>query len=170
MSEVKILESRIASAAQESMDAFVDLFADSVLQSIGGSLTAESMQHLNADQCTLLAWHILHEEVMDGGFVQLLYNGYGPFFFQNPFRQMMRQWGLDPVATLINRAQSLYRRHKELLTTPCSDDEFMALFEKMTEFDDLDDTFVEHEEEWTARVAYYIDEHIADFATVVQAD
>ena len=75
MSEVKILESRIASAAQESMDAFVDLFADSTLQSIGGSLTAESMQHLNADQCTLLAWHILHEEVMDGGFVQLLYNG-----------------------------------------------------------------------------------------------
>lgn len=170
MSEVKILESEISSAAEESMDAFVDLFVEATLQSVGGSITAASMQLLTADQCTLLAWHILHEEVMDGGFVQLLYNGYGPFFFQNPFRQMMRKWGLDPVATLINKAHNLYRRHQDLLTTPCSDDEFMALFEKMPEFDDLDDTFVEHEEEWTARIAYHIDENMTDFATVVQSE
>ena len=35
------------------------------------------------------------------------------------------------------------------------------------EFDDLDDTFVENEEEWTGAVAQYIDEHIEQFATIV---
>ena len=43
----------------------------------------------------------------------------------------------------------------------------MALFEQLPEFDDLDDTFVENEEEWTGAVAQYIDEHIEQFATIV---
>ena len=35
-----------------------------------------------------------------------------------------------------------------------------------TVFDDFDDDFVENEEQWTAQVACYIDEHIELFATV----
>ena len=42
----------------------------------------------------------------------------------------------------------------------------MAMFEQYPEFDDYDDDFVEHEEEWNEAVARYIDEHIADFAVV----
>ena len=42
----------------------------------------------------------------------------------------------------------------------------MALFEQYPEFDDLDDTFVEEEEKWTADIAHYIDEHIEKFATI----
>ena len=42
----------------------------------------------------------------------------------------------------------------------------MALFEQLPEFDDLDDTFIENEEEWTAAIARYVDEHIENFATI----
>ena len=42
----------------------------------------------------------------------------------------------------------------------------MALFEQFPEFDDLDDTFVEEEENWTADIAHYIDENIERFANV----
>ena len=42
----------------------------------------------------------------------------------------------------------------------------MALFEQLPEFDDLDDTFVENEEEWTADIAHYVDEHLENFATI----
>ena len=41
------------------------------------------------------------------------------------------------------------------------------MFEKMPEFDDYDDDFVVNEEQWTAQVAYYIDEHIERFAHIV---
>ena len=44
--------------------------------------------------------------------------------------------------------------------------EFMALFERHPEFDDLDDSFVEMEEEVTATLARYIDEHISEFAVI----
>ena len=42
----------------------------------------------------------------------------------------------------------------------------MALFEKFPEFDDLDDTFVESEEEWMDDIAHYIDDHLDRFALV----
>ena len=42
----------------------------------------------------------------------------------------------------------------------------MALFERFAEFDDYDDKFVENEEEWTAAVAHYVDEHIDRFARI----
>ena len=42
----------------------------------------------------------------------------------------------------------------------------MALFEQFPEFDDLDDTFVENEEQWMDDIAHYIDDHLEKFATI----
>ena len=75
MTEVKIDEARVVKAAQDGMDAFVELFANEILSAIGGELTAETMQDLTPDQITLLAYIMMREEVMDGGFVQLIHNG-----------------------------------------------------------------------------------------------
>ena len=166
MKKVVIKNNTLEEKAQEGMDAFVQVFVDAINESIGGQLTAETMATLNADQITLLGYNILREEVMDGGFVQLIHNGYGPFFFKNPFGKMMREWGIDELATLINRARSLYNKFHKEIERECTDEEFMALFEQMPQFDDCDDLFVENEEQWTAAVAYYIDEHIDRFAEV----
>ena len=42
----------------------------------------------------------------------------------------------------------------------------MGLYERFPEFDDLDDEFMEHEEEYTTRVAQYLDEHLLDFIEI----
>ena len=42
------------------------------------------------------------------------------------------------------------------------------MFEQMPEFDDLDDSFVANEEQWTSMVAEYIDQNIERFAIVVE--
>ncbi len=167
MKEVVISEKAIIEAAGEGMDAFVDVFVDATYEAIGGTLDAKTMGELNAEQVTLLAYRILRDEVMDGGFVQLIHNGYGPFLFKNPFGKMMRMWGIDSLAQLMNKARKLYYKYAEVIERDCSDEDFMALFEQLPEFDDLDDTFVENEEEWTGAVAQYIDEHIEQFATIV---
>lgn len=59
------------------MDAFLMLFHDRIMEAIGGRLDAETMPLLNGEQITLLAYVALRDEVMDGGFVQLIHNGYG---------------------------------------------------------------------------------------------
>ena len=150
-----------------AMDAFVDCFVSAIHEAVGGELTPETMAELNADQLTLLAWNTLHEEVMDGGFVQLIHNGYGPFIFKNPFAKAVKQlWGMRDLSKLVYDAHSLYVKYHETIERDCSDDEFMAMFEQYPEFDDLDDEFVEQEEAWTEQIARYIDEHIERFATI----
>jgi hypothetical protein len=166
MIEVRVKDSALREAAGEGMDAFVGCFVGAIKEAIGGELTAETMAELNSDQVTLLAWDVLHEEVMDGGFVQLIHNGYGPFIFKNPLAKALKLWGLRELSKLIYSAHTLYIKYGEQIERDCTDDEFMALFEQYPEFDDLDDTFVEEEEKWTADIAHYIDENIERFANV----
>ncbi len=143
----------------DNADDFLASTVARIKETIGGQLTQETMASLNADQITLLAWDIVHEEVMDGGFVQLIHNGYGPFIFKNPFAKAVRLWGLRDLSKLIYSAHTLYEKHHVLIEQECSDEEFMALYEKVPEFDDVDDDFVENEEEWTEQIAYYVSQH-----------
>lgn len=166
MNIAKVKDSDLRNAASAGMDEFLKVFTDTIMDSIGGELTAETMAELNSDQITLLAYDILHSEVMDGGFVQLIYNGYGSFLFRNPFAKAIKGWGLDELASLVKKAGKLYFKYKDEIERECTDEEFMAMFEQYPEFDDLDDSFVENEETWTGMVACYVDDHIERFVTV----
>ena len=166
MKEVIVKDERLQQAAMEGMDAFVKVFTDAIREAIGGELTAETMGELNSDQITLLAWDMLHEEVMDGGFVQLIHNGLGEFIFKNTFAKAVKLWGMRDLSKLIYEGHTLWLKHREEIEKDCTEEEFMALFEKFPEFDDLDDTFVESEEEWMDDIAHYIDDHLDRFAIV----
>ncbi len=168
MIEVKISDATLQQAAAEGMDAFVGAFVKAIREAIGGELTAENMQQLNPDQITLLAWDILHEEVMNGGFVQLIHNGYGPFIFKNPFAKALnKMWGMRELSKFIYNAHTLYAQYGAEIEKDCTDEEFMALFEQYSDFDDFDDQFIEEEEKWTSEIAHYIDDNIEKFATIV---
>lgn len=166
MNIAKVKDSDLRNAASAGMDEFLKVFTDAIMASVGGELTADTMAELNSDQITLLAYDILHNDVMDGGFVQLIYNGYGSFLFRNPFAKAIKGWGIDELASLVKKAGKLYFKYKNEIERECTDDEFMAMFEQYPEFDDLDDLFVENEETWTGMVACYVDEHIERFVTV----
>lgn len=167
MSDIKIKNNILEAAAADGMDAFVKAFVTAIYDHIGGELTLDTMAMLNADQITLLAWDILHQEVMDGGYVQLIHNGYGAFIFRNPFAKAVKEWGMVDLCRHVRKAGKLYAKYHEEIEQDCTDEEFMALFERMPEFDDFDDEFVEKEETWTEEIAHYLDEHISDFADVV---
>ena len=164
--EIKVKDAVLAQAAQQGMDEFLAVFVDAIHDAIGGQLNADNMSLLNADQITLLAYHYLREEVMDGGFIQLIHNGLGGFIFLNPFARAIRGWGLDKLSPIINGCHKLYSKYGKDIEADCSDDAFMALFEKYPEFDRFDDAFVEEEEEFTSLVAHYVDEHIDNFAII----
>lgn len=164
----KISDAALRQAAEEGMDSFLQLITDAVKNDAGGELNAESMSQLSPDQITLWGYSILHDELMDGGFVQLIYNGYGPFFFDNPFAKAMRLWGLHDFSKLLYKAKRLYDERKSDLTIERSDEDFMALFEQNPEFDELDDDFVENEEDITAAVAQYVDEHLEEFVEITE--
>ena len=168
MKQIIVKDSDLSQAALEGMDAFVQVFIDAIREAIGGEPTAETLGELNADQVTLLCWDTLHTEVMDGGFIQLIHNGYGPFIFKNPFAKALnKMWGMRDLSKMIYEVHTLWLENREALERDCTDDEFMALFEQYPQFDDYYDKFVETEEEWTEQIAHYIDDNLEKFATIV---
>jgi hypothetical protein len=160
MIKLKITDAKLRETAGEGIDAFFELIVNTLKEAIGGELTAENMAEMSSEQITLMGYSTLRDEVMDGGFIQMIYNGYGPFYFKNPFDAAMRNWGLIELCRLMRRVKKQYLRYKEEIEHEMSDDDFMALYEQMPVFDDFDDEFVSNEEQWTAEVAHHIDENL----------
>lgn len=166
--KIEIQEIKLQEAASQGTDAFLNLIHDTILNAVGGEVNAQTLPLLNGEQTTLLAYYILRDEVMDGGFIQLIHNGYGPFIFLNPFAKAMRLWGAHDFSKLVYKGRKLFEEYEKELTAECNDEEFMALFEQYPQFDDLDDEFVEMEEEVTDIIAHYVDEHLEQFVAVAK--
>ncbi len=168
LTDIIVKDEELARAASEGMDAFLEVVIGALRQAIGGEPTAETMQQLNAEQMTLLCWDTLHREVMEGGFIQLIHNGYGPFIFKNPFAKALnKMWHMRELSKQLYEVHTLWLQNQEELERDCTDDEFMALFERFPQFDDYDDWFVENEEELTIQVAHYVDEHLEQFVNII---
>lgn len=105
---------------------------------------------------------------MEGGFCQLVQNGYGGYIFANPFAKVMRLWGVGDLSKLVYAAKKIYDVHRKDLERERTDDEFMAMYEQYEAFDELEDEFLEKEEEYTALVASYVDEHLESFAKIIE--
>ena len=165
---VEVADSALQQAAGEGMDAFIQVFTDAYKELTGGELTAETMPLLTGEQHSLLAYQIFRDELMEGGFCQLIQNGYGGYIFDDPFAKVMRLWGLGDLSKLVYAAKKIYDAHREDLERERTDDEFMAMYEQYEVFDALEDEFLEKEEEYTALVASYVDEHLDLFAKIIK--
>jgi hypothetical protein len=165
---VEIKEESLQKAALEGMDEFIKVFTDKYLEALGGSLNAENMHLLTGEQHVLLSYQIFRDELMVGGFIQLIQNGYGGYIFDNPFAKAMRLWGLKDLSKLIYRAKEIYDKNKADLEKERTEEEFMAMYEQYEVFDDLEEKFLEMEELTTTLVAQYVDEHLELFGKVVE--
>jgi len=163
---IQLKDSDLAAAAEKGMDEFLQVFTDAYLKEMDGKLTAENMSRLNGSQHTLLAWHFFSTEMREGGFVQLIQNGYGGYIFSNPFAKAIKQFGAVELAKLVYKAKEIYDPNKAVLERETTDEEFNAMYVDFEVFDDLEERYFDIEEQQTSLIAAYVDEHIADFAEV----
>lgn len=168
MINITVKDSELSQAALEGMDEFLQVFVRAIRDAIGGEPTPETLSELNADQMTLLCWDTMREELLVGGFVQLIHNGYGTFIFKNPFAKALnKMWHIRDLSKMLYEVHTLWLESREALECDCTDDEFMALYEQFPQFDSYDDAFIENEPRWTEEIAQYVDQHIDHFATVI---
>lgn len=165
---IKIDDKTLAKAAQKGMDEFLQVFIDAYFKAIDGKLTAGNMDKLNGSQHSLLAWHFFSTEMREGGFVQLIQNGYGSYIFGNPFAKAMKQFGAVELGKLIYRAKEIYDLNKAVLERETTEEEFNAMYVDFEVFDDLEELYFDIEEQQTSLIAAYVDEHIEDFAEIVK--
>ncbi|WP_455667439.1 DMP19 family protein [Phocaeicola sp.] len=165
--KITITDEALRQGAAEGMDGFIKVFTDKYLEVIGGVINAETLPLLNGYQHSLLGYHFFREEVNEGGFVQLIQNGYGPYIFDNPFAKAMRVFGAKDLSKLIYDAKKIYDANRVDLEKERDDDEFMAMYEQYEAFDELEEAFMDMEELVTAQIAEYVDNHMEEFAEIV---
>lgn len=163
---IEIQEDLLKAGAEKGYAAFLNVFTDKYLEVLGGELTAENMSLLNGYQHALLSLRTFTEQMEEGGFIQLIQNGYGPYIFNNPFAKAMRLMRAKDFSKLIYDAKAIYDKNKDVLEAEYTDEEFMALYEQYDNLGDLDDEFLDTENRIMEIVATYVDEHITDFAEV----
>ncbi len=165
---VSIPDSQLKAAAQLGNKAFVQVFMDKYLQITGPDLSAEKLPLLNGNQHALLSYKIMRDELTEGGFLQLIQDGYGPYIFENPFAKAMRVFGAPRLAQLIYKAEHIYNEHKADLTayidTDAKYDHLMDTYSD--KFEQIENEIFVLEEDFMEAIAHYIDEHIADFAQI----
>ena len=123
---------------------FIIYVTDEYLKILGGGLTADNMGRLNAHQHTLLAYRYLLDEVMEGGFVQLIENGYAPYVLEGPFPLALKKlWGRKDLSKLLFNVKKEYHQHMEEFEREKSEDEFMAMYEQLEKLNDYGDDFLD---------------------------
>ena len=153
--------------------AFIEWVTDGYLAAIGGGLTAENMDMLSAEQHAVLCYRYVLDEVMEGGFIQLIMNGYAPYVLEGPFPMVVKkEWGsvegqekvMKDFSKLLYEVKKEYHKHQEELSQDMSDEDFMAMYEQLEELNELGDNFLdEHQEEVTPAVAKMIVENLDEY-------
>ena len=165
---IEIQEKDIIEAADKGMDEFLNVFTDAYIAVMEDGMTADNMDRLNGYQHTLLAFRYFTDEIRVGGFVQLIQNGYGGYIFDNPTARALRQMGARDLSKILYKAKEVYDAHREDLEKETTEDEFMAMYEQYEQFDELEEKYMEIEEEQTYIIAQYVDDNIEDFATIIK--
>lgn len=144
---------------------FIKYVTDQYLEAVGGSLTAENMEMLSADQHSLLCYRYMLDEVMEGGFIQLVANGFAPYVLYGPFPYVVKkEWEMRDFSKLLYEAKSECRKHEERIMADMSIDDFMALYEELEDLNELGDEFLdEYQEKVSPAVAKMIVDNLQKY-------
>lgn len=151
--------------AKQSSDGwdYLFIFTDEYFDIMSKDPTGEVMREFNAAQHTLIAYNYLYGEVSNGGFVQLIQNGYGGYIFNNPFSEHLRELGAVKIADIVDKAKQIYVEHKDVLESETTLEGFSNLYKEYPDFEPLDDEFYSVMDAETVIIRNYVAEHFDEF-------
>ncbi len=136
---------------------------------ISNGMNENTMREYNSQQITLIAYLTFRHEMLEGGMVQLIYNGYGPFIFLNPFAKALRQWGLKDFSNYIYDLRRLYETYRDGLEgKDLSEEDFMSLYEQHPKMELEDDEFIDMEPQISCEIANFVIQNQTEFGLVIE--
>jgi hypothetical protein len=162
----RIKADEIKKAKEDAWD-FLFIFTNKYFEIMGQDPGREIMKDFNASQHTLLAYNYLYGEVMNGGFIQLIQNGYGGYIFDNPFSEIIKTWGAEKIAGIVEEAKVIYNKYKKELEKETSLEEFSKMYSKIKDFEALESQFYDIADKETENIKKYVEENLNEFCIIV---
>lgn len=120
------------------------------------------LDELSQGQQLLISYDYVRMQVQQGGFIQLIQNGYIGLLPDMP--SWLNMIGATNMALVIDDALKVYVLNRELLDKQTTVEEFAKLYDELKEFEIIDDRFRLADAETVEQIVAYIKEHIEEFA------
>jgi hypothetical protein len=133
----------------------------------------EIMPKLNISQQAFLTFYLMDESMHSGyncGFLQLIYDGYGEYVFEKPYAEIIKTWGVIKISEIVEKAKSLYEKHKDKFEKVKTEKELSCLCSEITDFKILDHEYRLISSEETEKIKEYIENNISEFAIIDESN
>lgn len=162
-----VIDSNMLKAAQASGDLFqyFDLLTQPLHEELYKKKTFDFFDELSEGQQLLLSYDYVQNQVLQGGFIQLIQNGYIGLLPDMP--QWLTNMGANATAKLIDDVLKVYVLNKATFDQATSIEDFVKLYDELKEFELLDDQFRTFNTETLSIILAYATLHIQEFAQIV---
>ncbi len=147
---------------------FLFLIVNQYLNHLATSKNPEfAINDFSDDQHTLLAYNYLYIQVGNGGFLQLIQNGYGLYIFETPFSLNIKKFEVDGLACIVDEAKKIYEDCKSDMEK-LSEDEFNQKYDYYEKkFAPLDARFIDIMDDENEKIKEYVLKNLKSFAAVM---
>ncbi len=121
------------------------------------------MDGLSEGQQLLLAYDYARMQVLQGGFIQFIENGY--IGLLPGMIEQLYMIGANDMAKVMDDVLKVYVLNRELLSKPSTVQEFAKLYDELKEFEEIDARFEKYNAHATLLMLDYAVNHLDDFIT-----
>lgn len=124
------------------------------------------MENFSEEQISFYMYGLLLNQVENGGFLQLIFNGYTPFVFDSPLADALREWGAGSLADLLdNIEKDALAVDADFAAEEKTLDLLSQSYSKYPQFKEYDETF--YQDNGVDAVKQYVESHLSAFIELI---
>lgn len=146
-------------------DALYDLLAQPLHEELYKRKDFDFLDDLSEGQQLMLSYDYVRMQVLQGGFIQLIENGYVGLLPDMP--EWLNKIGAPEMAKVIDDVLKVYVLNKDILGKTKTVEDFALLYEELKEFEAIDESFSQLNDDTNRKILNYATAHIDEFAELV---
>lgn len=158
----KIPENKITEKKASGNDYdFFELLTEPLHAEIYSRQNFEFLTELSPGQQLFLSYDYVRMQVMQGGFIQFIQNGYVSLLL--PMPRWLQDIGANDMAQLLDDVLKAYVMHIDVLERETTVEEFAQLYDQLPAFTMLDDAFTQLDAATLHTMVGYAATHLEEF-------
>lgn len=157
MNKNVIIKRKDLDEAKHDIDYLIVIF--NALRETSANDTQKFFEESSENQISLMIYTYLYDQVQNGGFIQLIFNGYAPYIFNSPLSYSLKRWGAITTGELLEEITEdamrvvEYLEDKEMTEAVLSD-----TYPQFPQFEDYDKRF--YENTGISEIKHFVERHI----------
>lgn len=140
-----------------------EMLAEPLHEELFNRQSFDFLDDLSWGQQLLLAYDYMHMQVMQGGFIQFIHNGYVSLL--PSMIEQLYKLGASDMAMVLDDALKVYVLNRDLLERSTTVQEFAQLYGELKEFEGIDERYYQLNDATTQKLINYAVQNLNEFVS-----